>query len=1164
MPRPTLVVGIGGTGQWVLTWLKRDLVETFGKVPPQVQLLAFDTTVTVEATSQTVGGEDTEEARARIGDVVLEEKTEFIHLGGDSYEFAKQIQEGAYPEIGRWFEAKFWLSKLNPAAFILEQGAGRIRPLGRLALFQDMVRRGGTHVLTPLRTKIHNVQNALQEESGRKVNIILAASFAGGTGSGMFLDIALLLHLLAQKSKLDYHMIGFFVLPWAFTANPSDEMLARSFAAWRELNRFMVVREDFPLPPMIYDPENPDMRFTPTRRLFDYAYLVDGRLQTTKGFLREEAPYGSHPAVANAIMSLYIDEHASRAYAEKVLINLHPVFARNPGNPLYSTFGLKMVKNPAYYIEEQTLLILGQEIIHYILQPMQSLEFFRVAIEDPNWLLNIAAVDRNPEKPGARGREEAPKIFGETLRYKPPHYTEELVGKPTLFINRLGQLLEAVREDRQATIEALARAGLKGGRGWAPYFPNLGDDPKYQRLREQVETQIKFNVIKAYSRRKGEKAPQARRRLKDLPEDVRRRFGITTLVGKEQEEYTGEFGEILDKIRVAQVDIFRHLLRLRLLRILNGDSPDPLVARVGKLGYALDFVDGLVDTLGQLIHLIEDVRQYREQKVRPEAKIAERLNRAERALQSTHNKKLCFLCPFIEHPQVRKAERLYLRAWQDYIDIRRENLMLRAIKGTIEDMREVARVARRRLQNWILHLSAGDTAAHVPGLWKQIQNRRQILDEVLNYDKRLRYIQALLEEPEFMEHVRKQHERFREILERLNWEVTLDLRIAQIWQPRLENEEAITLEDPFLEPEEKWREERASQNFQTFHTYLEPYSAQFTEQTRIAERIKREFGREQKAVHQFIMHHGLHPISPLALLKRDMPAKKSTFLGIQTTDENDPFFYGATGLEGEMRRLYNLPQNRVDDAHPVMTVNFENPHKFIAIHTSELFPPTQFQGWVEAQNAYIKHMDQEFHELNPVHLHILGAEALAVEFERRLVQEKGQAYRALSPRIVMLLENRQRLSWFLWLLALKYIQETPKEELPYRWELVMPDNVHPRIWLTRGWSPHEASEQKRPRPDILDAAHGFVIHGRTFEPAHSWRIQYNKIEQWLQDYRKRIGRDAWVAFLKEQLAHKEGSLLHELKGLAARVATEVAKEEIESLYWVAHLLIEEELKWWTT
>ena len=1155
MPRPILIVGIGGTGQWVLTWLKRDLLETYGTpLPAKIQLLAFDTTTTVEAAASHIV--DEEEQEVRIGDVVLEAQKEFVHLGGDAYDFAREIRDGRYPHIAQWFEAKFWLERLNPSAFILEEGAGRIRPLGRLALFRDIIVNGGRNILNPLRTKLLAVRDAIKNEPGQKITIAVVASFAGGTGSGLFLDISLLLYALGQQYSLDYTMAGFFVLPWAFTPHPNDEMKARSFAAWRELNRFMVVRDDFPMHPIIYDPEDPQGRVQPRRRLFDYVYLVDGRFREG-GTMGEEAQYGPHAALASTLFTLFIDEHAAQLYHERILTNLHPIYARNPGNPLYSTLGLKQFKIPAYYIRERDLLNLEDVVLERLLMPRQRTSLFEPVIEDINWLRNVAAVDQNPEDPGVAGRERAHYVFLHSVQYR------DLVGTPTRFIARLGDLLQKSREDRRRVVETLARAGLgRGASGWIAYFPDLGDDPKYRKLREAIEAHTRFDVRKSYGRRKGEKGTVARRRFRDLPEEMRKRFGIVKLEGGREDEYQGEFGELLTQVSVAQADIFRHLLRLHLLRILNGTDPDPLKARTGKLGYAWDFLNGVVDALEHLIALMDEVWQFREEKVRPQIRIAERLKRAEEKLKRTHNKVLCFLLPMIEHPDVRRAEEIYLRAWQEYIDARREDLMHRAVRATLEAMKEIALKARERVRHWILHLSTGDVTSGVYGLWRQAQNRKRLLEEMHGYDRRLKQIQILLEDEQAFRRWRAEEELLRQILAQIEWDVDVTLRVKQILQPRAEHEEARELGDPFQEEEVKWREETSLENFQKWHTYMEAYVPREDDTQRAAQYIKQKFGRSEAAVQEFAQTYELSQVPVIARVEGKAP-KESTLIAVQS-QPNDSFFYGASGLEGELRALHKLARERIDDNHPIMAVNLESPYKLVILHTEELHPLKHYRGWEECQEAYEQHIHNEYHELNPVHLHIFAAEALAAEIERRLIRERGRKYKALSPRVVLLLANRKRLRLFFWMWAMKFVRETPKGHIPYYWEFSLPEDAHPTIWLTPPWDPHESSEQKRPRPDILSAAHGFVIHGQTYEPGRSWRIRYDAIEKWLRNHWQQR-RDEQIAFLEAQRdVHQPDSLATYLNNLikeAEREGDDVKKEEYESLLYVMDLFFEDEIRW---
>ena len=94
MARPGLIIGLGGTGQWVLTWLKRDLLlSNNGIVPENVRLLSIDTATMLEAGTERVNASGYREEAAVVGGVTLD-KSEFIYIGGDSREIAERVSKG--------------------------------------------------------------------------------------------------------------------------------------------------------------------------------------------------------------------------------------------------------------------------------------------------------------------------------------------------------------------------------------------------------------------------------------------------------------------------------------------------------------------------------------------------------------------------------------------------------------------------------------------------------------------------------------------------------------------------------------------------------------------------------------------------------------------------------------------------------------------------------------------------------------------------------------------------------------------------------------------------------------------------------------------------------------------------------------------------------------
>jgi len=320
MPRPGLIVGLGGTGQQVLTWLKRDLLlSNNGTMPRNVRLLEIDTCTHLEAVASRVTVSGKKEEAAEVGSVMLE-KSEFMCIGGDAHPLAEQIreqQERGVEQTYRWFD-KRWLSMLGPRSFILDEGAGRLRQFGRLAIFRDLKgEEAESHIWSALRTAIEGVRSMVDEQ--RSMEIIVVGSFAGGTGSGLFIDTALILRLLAQQLNVHHILRGMFALPGVFTTVPDAEMKARSFAAWRELNRFMVVDPDFLMPEIRYFPTNPDFDAGPTQQLFDFCYLVDG--QPKERPTAQETEHDVFQALAK-VLGAILDDEVDTAYTQTDVIDM--------------------------------------------------------------------------------------------------------------------------------------------------------------------------------------------------------------------------------------------------------------------------------------------------------------------------------------------------------------------------------------------------------------------------------------------------------------------------------------------------------------------------------------------------------------------------------------------------------------------------------------------------------------------------------------------------------------------------------------------------------------------------------------------------------------------------------------------------------------------------
>lgn len=212
--RPTLIIGLGGTGYATVAKLKRMLDRCFPdpRLRQVFQHLVLDTSPPPRP------------------DVL---RQGFIHLGGlDANAVVRRASE--FPQIAEW-----WPSEFTSPGFI-DQGANGIRAIGRLALFW-----GAIKVLTSLRDAYSAAADIRGFGRGRpKVYVI--TSLAGGTGSGMLIDLCYMVRSTVgdRLAWPSFPITGYLMLPEAFrmvvrSPQLQQRQYANAYAALRELNYWM-------------------------------------------------------------------------------------------------------------------------------------------------------------------------------------------------------------------------------------------------------------------------------------------------------------------------------------------------------------------------------------------------------------------------------------------------------------------------------------------------------------------------------------------------------------------------------------------------------------------------------------------------------------------------------------------------------------------------------------------------------------------------------------------------------------------------------------------------------------------------------------------------------------------------------------------------------------
>lgn len=192
--RRCLYVGLGGTGLNVLLHTKKMFLDTYGEVPPMIGFLHFDT----DQSSITIN------VIAADGSTVSLNKNEHVPI---SVPDPKSIYM-AYREHFAW------CPESNVSALThLDKGAGAFRTNGRFAitLNEQSVESHLRQAVSQI-TNANIINNPKYELLDNSVEIHLAFSMCGGTGSGTFIPMAYIIRDLFPNEKL----VGYAVFAGVF------------------------------------------------------------------------------------------------------------------------------------------------------------------------------------------------------------------------------------------------------------------------------------------------------------------------------------------------------------------------------------------------------------------------------------------------------------------------------------------------------------------------------------------------------------------------------------------------------------------------------------------------------------------------------------------------------------------------------------------------------------------------------------------------------------------------------------------------------------------------------------------------------------------------------------------------------------------------------------
>lgn len=331
----TLCIGIGGTGRDTLMRLRRFIIEHHGELSrlPVVSFLGIDTdegalNSTGLPTGKTYRGKHLEFTPPEKVAITMDAQA----VGALVQEFNHPAYgEGHFSHIEEWFPPA-----LKDDVKVISGGANGIRPIGRLGFFHNFQKIQSAIQAAINRTVGHEqvmLQQNFQVDPG--LDIFVIGSLCGGTGSGIFLDVAYTLRHLYPKAMTSF---GYLVISPDLYTN-DQTMQAGVYAALKELNYYTNAGTQFKA---CYDKIH-QISVSEMKPPFDYPYLISSQTSGDHKVLKKEdlcniISYKIYLEIAGEVGTKLRSDRA--AIAAGMLNNcLHP-FAMSQ---YFMTFGLSAI-----------------------------------------------------------------------------------------------------------------------------------------------------------------------------------------------------------------------------------------------------------------------------------------------------------------------------------------------------------------------------------------------------------------------------------------------------------------------------------------------------------------------------------------------------------------------------------------------------------------------------------------------------------------------------------------------------------------------------------------------------------------------------------------------------------------------------------------------------
>ncbi len=283
----SLILGVGGTGQRVIVNLIKKLHENFGEVPEIISYLSIDADQ-IKENEQSFEYEY--EGQNFKKDILIETQNQFY--------FGKVNLKNQYEEVPPYklFTPKNYQQYAPDST--KGKGAKGVRLVGKMLVSSKYPQVKET-IANKIREVIEKQSTKYTVNDNETIRIFIVGSFAGGAGSGMFIDIANIVYSTNVLKDENIELVGFFAMPSFFKSLPSTQnIIANTYGAFHELDYLQDPASDYGK--LVNSFDNQSI----TTKRFDAIYIMDNILSNSTLIDKETMESATASAIANLVSAI--------------------------------------------------------------------------------------------------------------------------------------------------------------------------------------------------------------------------------------------------------------------------------------------------------------------------------------------------------------------------------------------------------------------------------------------------------------------------------------------------------------------------------------------------------------------------------------------------------------------------------------------------------------------------------------------------------------------------------------------------------------------------------------------------------------------------------------------------------------------------------------------